>query len=98
MHQWRKRRAAAAKKVTHHSSQPPPADDVLTGNESPQAISPDSHAPSHCSSIVSESYVRCTTAITQSGASAPLWVMAVVPVTVSSVGAPGLSAPQQVAA
>lgn len=73
MHQWRKRRAASAKIVTHHSSQATPADAVLPGNESPQAISPDSQPPSPCSLIASESIALSATANTSSGVLAPVW-------------------------
>lgn len=73
MHQWRMRRAAAAKIVTHHGSQGTSADAVLTGNESPLAISPDSQALSLCSPITSEAIAVSAPANTHSGMLAPVW-------------------------
>jgi hypothetical protein len=77
MHQWRKRRAASAKIVTHHSSQVPPGDAVLAGNESPPAISPDSHRPAPCSPLALQSpalsATASTTATTCTSVAAPVW-------------------------
>jgi hypothetical protein len=72
MYQWRKRRAALAKIVTHHSSDVTPADAVLQANESPPAISPDSQAPSPCSSIAPDSIALCATANTRISMPAPV--------------------------
>ena len=79
MHQWRKRRAAAtaaaaaAKIVTHHGSQATPADALLTGNESPPAISPDSQLQSPCSPTATESIALSAIANTQNSMLAPVW-------------------------
>lgn len=73
MHRLRGRRAAAAKIVTHHSSHATAADGVLPGNESPQAIPPDSQPLQPCSPIASESSALFATANTHTGAPATVW-------------------------
>ena len=72
-HAARKRCAALAKIVMYHGSQVPLTDTVLTANESPPAISPDSQPQSPCSSIASESIALSATANTQISMTAPLW-------------------------
>ena len=72
MHHWRKRRAAAAKIVTHHGSQATPADAVLTGNESPPAIPPDSQPQPPCSPTASEPIALSATANTRRTVLAPV--------------------------
>lgn len=73
MHLWRKRRAAAAKIVTHHSSPVTPSDDVLAGNESPLAISPDSQPQSPCRPIALETIALSATANTRNCVPASVW-------------------------
>ena len=73
MHQWRQRRAASAKIVTHHGSQDTPTDAVLPVNESPPAISPDSHAQPPCRPIASDSIALSATANTRISMPASLW-------------------------
>jgi hypothetical protein len=93
MYQWRRRRAASAKIVTHHSSQATLGDAVLTGNESPPAISPDSHNQVLYSSRLAvpraQRHRRHLYQPACTGLALPL-----VLVTLSGSGAPGLCAPQ----